>query len=655
MKKVKYVILILILMVAFCAQTELFQQECNHFFLGHYLSSVVNSFGEASQEVFWNDVYTYAKEHNVEVFSVNRKMRTLLQSDLFIYGDETVKCMLEEKSNACEGNAVSLMSGNTNIIYKDFLGLAEYENRYLNRIIYIGENENIYKLNKALNEKYDITFPEIMGATFEEVTYLVWGLVVAAMIIITCITVIYYKKEVVVRVCMGENVWNIVFREIFHEIIADIIIFVIAHGIVFHFLSGKYMKIQVTLIYIIGIVLSCFVYFFYGKYDFKKAFANINDTNDVLNIMSFLKLAISVVSIFAMIMCFEEISKNHIYEEQDELINTYEDYVNIKFIDSMKVSYENEREDYMLTVDECHQKIFTDYYEVAKPVICSLGLDEEEFQYIIANEYATGFVENFIHEGEIDNKNDVYVFIPEEYDNESTEENALFELSFMIKDISELKIKKVVYSDERYLSYIDTDSDNVLNMVKNPVLIYSRYSGVDNIDNVYGAYVHYNVLYNLSADVLNKIRQELRFDEYGRELVATNFKEHYEYKNNVIRRLLMLLTSLGLFCFVIQLIVLVLLNRLEYRKNSMEHAVKKIMGYNLIRNNYKIYLNTISYYAIITIGITVYVLIKKISINIDICFMVGGSMLLIELLIITLNIIYMDCTNVAKILKGGSL
>lgn len=654
MKKIKCGILLLILMAAFCMQAEMFQQECSRAFLGYYLTSIVHFSDEQERTAFWTDLYYCAREHNVEVFGMNMQMQSLYQRDLIIFCDEQVQDILAEKNNVYKGETISLISGNTNIVYRDFLEQADYENRYLKRIAYIGEHQNIYEVQKSLNEKYDISFPCITEDTSEDTIYLVWGLVAAVMVIMTGITVMYRKKEVIVRVCMGENIRRIILHEAVQEIIGDIVIFIIAHGIIFHVLSGEYMKKQIILVYFAGMVFSCMVYLFYGRFDVKKAFANAHDTDDILTIMYELKLVISVISIFGIVICSDQILKNHSFYNHDELVEKYSSYVILKFQDFAEIPSGDERKEYMLSADECYRKIFTEYYTKAKPVICSVALNSDDV-YITANEYSTEFIAKFIHPDEVDYSDDIYIFVPKQFNSEYVYENAVESMGTMIKDASGLRINKIVYSDERYLTCVDINSERVLSTVKNPVLIYSNYSGMDNLDNITMAYANYNILFELSQSDLENIKNEFKFDKYGRNLVAANFVDQYKYYNNSMRRIMAFFTSMGIFCFVIQLIVLILLNRLEYRKNSMEHALKKIFGYNLIQANCKIFLFTVLYYILIIAAGILLVLIKNVDINIGVCFAVGLCMLLIEFMMITVNIIHMSRKNTAKILKGGCL
>ncbi len=655
MRKIKNIVIIIMLILGFSFQCEVFHQEIWNFDTGHYLSSVIHFESEEERKQLINDLYKVANENDVDVFAVKIMVSNLLQNELNIYGDESIKNTIFEINGIQEKNYNSVFSGEVKVIYHEFIELENIDNRYINTVSYIGEEENIYKVYKSLQGRYKLSVPEIVNSTEKDMIYTIWSIIALLMVVMTCIEIIYGKKEKVIRISMGESVFSIIVKCVLVEILTDIFLFAIVKTIVFHFISGEFMSDIIYYIYCIGMVVSCCCYCSYGFYDIKMAFSNINDSKTILNITYFVKFLVTGFSIVIIVTNLTVMMDDITIINGLDIVNNYKgySYLKIRDLNQQQGNDEYDREEFY---GELYEKIYLDYYDEAMPAINVMALqdDDKKLNYIYVNEYAGSLLGDFVKDLQYSGDADVVYFIPEKWDCEETRIDAKDCLSSMIKDINQLDIQVVPYKKDRTFTYIDVDATLGMKSVRNPVVIYSKYSGVKNKNNLCLYDQQSNVMFKLSNEDKKRIVESYNLEEEGYEISLTGIAEYYEYRNNILRKGIAYCSSICCFTVILQFMLLIILNRMEYRKNAMELALKKVLGYSIWAKNGKLILSSLFFNGIV---IMILIMIGK-TMNLyatGICVAIGLFITTIELIIIVVHITIFERKNIQKILKGGCL
>lgn len=65
---------------------------------------------------------------------------------------------------------------------------------YENFISYIGNEDNIISAYQKLSEKYSLTYPEYWNSTEKDMIFIIWGMIIALMIVLNVIEVVGEKR-----------------------------------------------------------------------------------------------------------------------------------------------------------------------------------------------------------------------------------------------------------------------------------------------------------------------------------------------------------------------------------------------------------------------------------------------------------------------------
>lgn len=654
MKKIKLVILAIMLVLGFALQSEIFHIECWNFNTGYYLSSTISYSDEAERTELISDLYRISKENDVTVFAVNITTVNQIEYEMVVFADADAHDYIYSNHNISKQKYYSVLSGNINVEYCDFLDLAEDDNKYVNTISFIGDKADVINVYKQLKDRYHITYPRLMGANEKDMIYLMWGIIALLMVIMTCIEVLYNKKEVVLRVSLGQDVKEIIINSIVIEILTDMIMFFVIKTMVFQFISGEFMKNTVIGLFILGIAVSCLCYLFYGVYDTKKVFANVNDSKEILMILYILKALVTMASIGVIVTNLGTVMNDILVSNESGIVAVCQEYSYISIKDEALNTYYDEAGERIKNGLEYEKAIFKEYYEKAKPLICNVALVDPQTNtnYVCVNEFGGDLLTQFTDGEELENA-DIVCFIPRHINNENALQYVESCIGNLIMDADNLNIKEIIYCDYKYLTCIDTNAAYGMKTVINPVVIYSRYDGLKNINNIAETYFN-NVLFNLSDEDVIEIEEKYKLRENGYKIVKTSVAENYEYHKNVIRRSIAFFSSICSFTVILQVILVFAINKMEYQMNAMEMALKKVLGYSIWRKNTRALLSSIVFHVLITILLCILGEYTQLF-SILLCIFAGTFMLVIEILAIVFNVFYIEKQKISKILKGGCL
>lgn len=633
-------------MLGFVFQCEVFHMELWNFNCDQYLSSSFSFTNEEERITFLKDMYQNAKEEQVYVFAATMRSSGILKNDLHIFVNDTaIIDFILKTSGIQKKEYISLFSGSTNVIFHNYSDLYQEENRYITSISYIGKKQAINNLYQKLNNTYQFTAPALIAETEADMMYIVWGIISIFIVLMTCIEIICKKKEMVVRISLGQSVWSIIGKSIAAEILTDFFLFFIVRTTVFHFISGMFMKKETMILFGSGVLLSCLCYFSYTRYDIKMVFANLNDSKTILNVAYIIKAIITAVSIMVLVTNIEFMMRDVRIMGEPNVIAQFRNYSFLLLRD-----FHSDLE------DQYAEQIFLRYYQKANPAICQMSLEDDDahITYVDVNETAEGVLKDFTTDLEYSSDADAVYFIPQKNDNSETRHDADDCLREMIPDIDDLNIQVVTYNSNKTLTYIDNNTTLGVTTIQNPVVVLSRYNGNAHIQNMCLRVNINNVMFHLSDKDIEEIKHDFDLEKNGIELSKTGVAESFDYHNNILRKTLAFCSSICIFTLLLQLLLIIAINRMEYRSNAMELALKKVLGYGIWQKNYKLLWSGILFNTLIIITLIILGQITSLY-TAKICIEVGAVVTGMETGISIVHILWIEAKNIQKILKGGCL
>lgn len=655
MKKVKFLLLTIILIVSFVCEAEIFQIELWNFDEAYFRNAAFKTSSEEERVELFKDIEELAKEYQAGILCSEMRFVDMHNNELHIFCNETAKDEIIKKTNIKQERYESLITGNTEVFYHDFTEMQQYENRYVNSISFTGKDTT--KIYNLLQRKYEITYPEIMGGTERDIIFAVWSLVAILMIVLTVMQVFFYKKEVVVRVSFGESVWNIIGKNVLFEVILSMSIFFIVKFCVFQFVSGQFMEKEILGIYALGVAISCLMYLFYAFYDIKAAFANATNTSAMLGILYITKIVVSIATIIGIGFNFSVVIENSTLLNKERIMEIYQGYDYFFLTDNVRVAsrlasdedideemYRGEE-----TIPQIAMDIYRKYYDIANPLVC-MNLFEDTISYLLINDKASAIVEDFI---EIEDfSEDILVLMPEGENEELMKGLVDDQLHHVLKEYDPT-LKYVKYDGYRKLTYINQSASTGIITAANPVVIYVQSKELS--QNLYLNYYVHDILYQLDEKKIEQIKTDYMIEENGYSLKISDFMDNYEYYQGFIKKLVGFVSSVSVFLLLLLLVLIVIINTLEYQVNAMKLAVKKVVGYSVFEKNKRTLLLCVGIDLIIAAAATCLMVVigKRTAIisTAEVALIVTG----LELFVCLLNIYRIEKKGIVKILKGGCL
>ena len=359
MKAIKNLCLFCFLIFGILMQSEIFQDQLWNFSTAYFTSSRYEVASEDMSQ-FLKDVSETATENDVHIFSQYNEINNKYLSTLHIYGDDKViRQTLKNTANIEESEYTALVSGITKVKFHNLSELQSTSVGYENFISYIGNEDNIISAYQKLSEKYSLTYPEYWNSTEKDMIFIIWGMIIALMIVLNVIEVVRRKKEVVVRVSLGESAGFIAFKAALFDVTFDIALFIVAKILLSNYISGAYENRLVTILYSIGIILSTIPYCSFCFFDIRKAFANATHKRGVDFLIYSLKFIAGVAAVFTIITNISSIHNNLFTNE-----HLLEEYYDANYFTVKTTDFNAEKE------EAFWNKLYKNEYNTLKPVIC---------------------------------------------------------------------------------------------------------------------------------------------------------------------------------------------------------------------------------------------------------------------------------------------
>ncbi|MBQ8281024.1 MAG: hypothetical protein IJZ25_01310, partial [Lachnospiraceae bacterium] len=224
----------------------------------------------------------------------------------------------------------------------------------------------------------------------------------------------------------------------------------------------------------------------------------------------------------------------------------------------------------------------------------------------------------------------------------------------LVGNPEELSSEVVYYPAGGSFTCIQRDATYGLNTVDNPVVVWLKNESKCEEDRFLDFSLINDTIFNLTEEDVRNIISEYQIEENGFELSTTSILKSYEIKSSIFKRTVQFCSSLSVFLIILQVILLISVNTLEYQLNAVLLALQKVFGYGTLKKNRRQIL--LGPGMDILIGGMLHLICEAFKLlRTNFCFRIGFGFAIIELIIILINIAVSEKRSTVKTLKGGCL
>lgn len=653
MKKAKWIIGIFVILLCLILGSELYQ---------NYVGMFTNQFFyfDISTSQNRNQVYHIlteaAEKQKIGVFAVEQNTESVYHHTTVIYATKKAKLTLTSNYDISKGTKNSLFSGTTKIIFKDFVNIIDNTN--ISRYYFTGTKEQVTKLRDEVYTSFATSYIHKEDMTGSEWLILgVWIIATLFLLLLTWLDIQYQKKENFLLMSLGRSTQSIMSR----NMLLDTIVFLGAFFTIY-FLLSRYLYISygfklILSILFLFIILNDMLYLTLLKYDYKQILYGANMNERTLSNSYVLKAITMIGTIISLSINVSLIVENGRYLSYYESINNYREYGLLNITPELSPfdkEYENEFE-------RIKKDIFLENYKQDKVAFSmSVANEVDGSPIIIINDNAKSLISNDKLISNIDDC-DYHVFMPEEKVNLDDAQFALYTATMQFgEDIDQVSYEIIGYQSNTDVMYFDFKVSSKLSLgfdkIKNPVFVYCTLSEKQmeldskKIENFEFGDTFNNFLFKLDKNDRNKIEHMRSV----KNISYVNLVDQCNQYKSALLRVVLLNCIISGFLLLLETVIIVTIIKLEYMINAKILSLKKIFGYSIFSKNRMIFLLNLLAASISIITMVIASLMFKIT-EVPIVLIVGSFLTLIEVILITYNIIRLERTSVPKILKGGSL
>ena len=651
MKKIKFIFIFFLMLLSFIFSGEFFQYYLNTYTSQFsYIDITENEMN--SQAEIQNDISHLAEKYNIEVLQTERKNGSGRATSLTVYSTDEAFEKLKTEYSVSPNIYKALFSGTTKVDFADFKDkklLGETERYY-----FIGEQRQIQSIRENIKNDYACSF--IKNETEHAYPYLVlliWAVVGVLFLILTWLDIHFQKKENFVLISLGKPIRQIILKNVFIDFLAFSLIFSVLFALLGRFVYLGYEINNIVLLCAAVLFLNALLYLTLFKMNYKEVLygANLNERiisdGYVLKSISMI-LTVVVLSCNAMLISanFKELKR----------IKTLRNVENYSFLELNPVSLLNLGKDY----EETRYGLINSIYGELQNRGCAYsfcGLSGEN-DYCIINSDSKFLLNGFDLKTEPDGNSDFYILVPEEIEFSQNADESVYDcIEMYFGSEKALSCEKITYSGNGELLTYDSTEELTLGAqsFENPIVIYINNPSLKlNCDSSTLSTLFSKMLFNISNSEINTVCEKYQINEKGFYLQGAKLKEKVSDYQAVLNRALLLNTVISAFLLLLELFIISVIIKLEYKVSTTELAVKKVLGYSVFQKNKQIFLLNTYAALIAVVSCTVFCLMYKLAVWYTV-IAVGTSVLCLEYVIIAVLITRFEKQNVAKILKGGCL
>jgi hypothetical protein len=638
---------------------ELFILYLDGFQESYYQSGFdfVNREADIEEEEVIQDFLNAGKAYDVDFFFLDSKIISAYAKEITIFGTPNALKTLQAKG-ILEGKHNSLFMGETQVRYEDFSNIKTIEK--FKDSYYIGDQSQLeaMRLFKAsLVDKYSGGLPKLFSSDKETWLNLfsVWFIIFGLILLLTIYEIISLKKEIMVRITLGEDV-----RAVFGKnALADIAILASALLSVPFLLSSLSNS---NVLFKIQTLAPAFMVFMIANTLINAAILRINFKKDIVTRRSgggllaanyILKTMTTILTLIILSSNFAILAQGYLMHKQGDFFSAHKDYSYYK----LNYRVNNHLGKTISDTETMNQEFYKRFQKFSLQYNDLTANYSSPYPVILINRNSfkeISRLNNALVEAIQSADEDYYILIPPGISEDSLEytiANHIF-TTFLGRNIDS-SIKTKLYDDDISLVGVHNMEKYVSQPMENPIILFNNtIQQIDESQADKAMYYAYSTMYNIPEQDFNNFIEEYQLSD--QIVVKSNVLDVYEYNWAIMSRNMKLIVILSFFLLALEIALISFLIKLEYRFNAMELALKKVLGYSLYARNKRLILITLVVFLLSII--LAFFLRGLLGIAEGANLIWGGLILLaVELVFIAKKAGAMEKANVPAILKGRVL
>ncbi|WP_214724066.1 DUF1430 domain-containing protein [Exiguobacterium sp. s143] len=621
-------------------------------FAESFVSTTIYPNPKISEQQMLADIERAATKHQVDVFTYEETPNQTFSSTKTIYGTVGTKAMFATRSIQ-EQVYQSVFLGDITFQFKP---LSEHPAvAYTPNFYGIGSAAAVKAFKMELIDTYAGNHPQ-PGYNESAELYRILG-VFALVAIITVLLTFYelavVRKELLVRLSMGESLARWVTRSILMDSGILLLAFIVSFLTLRSFTPiDPYLMLFSGLM--VGLlVVNGLVYLRLRRLTIKEAFSNGQRSNKLLVFTYGMKFATTFLTILMLSTSITVIAEAVTIYKQRPFFEAKKTY-SYTYIGHKVTSPHYLDEKSSDIAERIQTELYTRFYDdfkvtLSTPINSFTTADQPT---VLMNRTAFNEVAGQFANSSSVLKHELTFFAPDgvSIPAKSTIDSGLRELGLGAYLADSYPV--VHYKEDVETVAIDQNLTSGSTLINNPLLIVvneaKQPKALKQLSNV------------LLADVMYELDQGA-FQDYVAEkqmtnelVLQTNAWEKYLGIWEAAKRLMNMNLIFVILILSLELLVIWTVLRLEYQVNAIELSVQKVMGYSIWQKNRRLIVSTMGITLVSTLAVALTAYILEFS-SPGLLLAGGGSLLVAEGVLLIWLIRKIERANVQRILKGGNL
>ncbi len=599
------------------------------------------------------DIYAAAERNQMDVFTYEETPNGSFSSTKTIYGTEGVEKHLANQQIRSE-TYDSVFLGDITFTFKPL-----YEHprlAYTPNFYGIGSSDAVKAFKMDLIDTYAGNHPQLGYNEHTERNRVlgIWSLVIIITVLMTFYELSMNRKELLVRLSMGERLSLMIGKSIAFDSVIVLGIFAFSFGLLRQVTPlDPYWQFLLLLVFIL-LVCNGLVYLLIGRLQIKEAFANSYRSRTLLSMTYGLKFITALLTILMLSSTITVITEAvALYQQRDffETKQTYDyTYIGHK-ITSPNYSDETSPALSEQIQTELYRRYQTDFSGTLVTPLANFSTRDQTA--LILNRQAFEEIKERLPEVTDVFTNKLTIIAPEQATPPSKEELDNTLQSLGLGPFIEQQYETIRYTTPLELTAIDQNLVSGSLLVDEPTLIVLNDDAKTRMKlKQLSSVLLSDIMYDVNPPTFDRfVEEQAMTDEL---FIRTNVWDKYIGAWETAKRLMNMNLIFAALIISLELLIIVTVLKLEYQVNALELSVKKVIGYSIWQKNRRLVLYTLGITSFSTLIVTLAVYFF--AIGHPLWLLSGGGLLaLLEGIVLVGLIRKIERANIQRILKGGNV
>ncbi len=599
------------------------------------------------------DIYAAAERNQVEIFTYEETPNGSFSSTKTIYGTAGVEKRLAKKQIR-SGTYDSVFLGDITFTFKS---LREHPRlAYTPNFYGIGSSAAVKAFKMDLIDTYAGNHPQLgYNEQAERNRVLgIWSLVVIITVLMTFYELSMNRKELLVRLSMGEQLLLMIGKSIAFDSMIVLGIFALSFGLLRQVTPlDPYLPVLLLLVFVL-LVCNGLVYLLIGRLQIKEAFANSYRSRTLLSMTYGLKFVTALLTILMLSSSITVITEAVALYQQRDFFKTKQTY-DYTYIGHKTTSpnYSDETSPALSEQiqTELYRRYQTDFSATLVTPLANFSTRDQTA--LILNRQAFEEIAEQLPEATDVFANKLTIIAPEQATPPSKAELDHTLRSFGLSPFIEQQYETIRYTRPLQLTAIDQNLVNGSLLVDEPMLLVLNDDAKTRMKLKQLSFVLLSdIMYDVDPPTFDRfVEEQAMTDEL---VIRTNVWDKYIGVWEAAKRLMNMNLVFAALIIGLELLIIVTVLKLEYQVNALELSVKKVIGYSIWQKNRRLVLYTlgITSFSTVTVTLAAYVFV----IGHPLWLLSGGGLLVVLEGIVLVGLIRkIERANIQRILKGGNV